>query len=97
MQALVDGFEAGVRRAQLQAVDAPAPQLVASGRPGGGGAAPLSRRVPGATLDSVGGTVPLGNAISQQPPPDPDAARVLVEQFEAGVLRALHDARSDHQ
>jgi len=97
VQALVDGFEAGVRRAQLQAVDAPAPQLVASGRPGGGGAAPLSRRVPGATLDSVGGMVPLGNAISQQPPPDPDAARVLVEQFEAGVLRALHDARSDHQ
>jgi signal transduction histidine kinase len=96
-QALVDDFEAGVRRAQRQAVDMPAPQLVASGRPGGGGSAPLTRRVPGATLAAAQGTVPLGNAIPYQPPPDPDEARVLVEQFEAGVLRALHDARSDHQ
>ncbi len=94
-QATVDEFEAGVRRAQRQAYEAPAPQLVARGGPAPQ-AAPLSRRVPGATLSAVQGTVPLGNAIPHQPPPNPDEARDLVEQFEAGVLRALHDAR-DHQ
>jgi signal transduction histidine kinase len=94
-QALVNDFETGVRRAQRHAVDTPAPQLVTAGQRGA--AAPLTRRVPGATLAAVQGTVPLGNAIPHQPPPDPDEARVLVEQFESGVLRALHDVRSDHQ
>ena len=95
-QALVDEFEAGVRRAQRQAVDMPAPQLVAAGRPAMN-TSPLTRRVPGATLAVVQGTVPLGNAIPDQTPPDPDEVRGLVEQFEAGVLRALHDARAEHQ
>ena len=92
-QALVDEFEAGVRRAQRQAVERPAPVLTAPGRPAS--AAPLTRRVPGATLESVDATVPLGTTLTQQPPASPDEARDLVEQFEAGVLRALRDVRTD--
>jgi signal transduction histidine kinase len=111
-QALVDEFEAGVRRAQRQAFEVPAPQLAAPNRPAAP-VNPLTRRVPGATLAAVQGTAvqgtavqgtavrgtapPLGNAVPHLPPPDPDEARDLVEQFESGVLRALHDARSDHQ
>jgi signal transduction histidine kinase len=95
-QAMVDDFEAGVRRAQRQAYEAPAPQLVSHGVPGTNGA-PLTRRVPGATLSAAQGSVPLGNTPRQQPPTDPDEARALVDQFEAGVLRALHDARADYQ
>jgi signal transduction histidine kinase len=92
-QALVNDFEAGVRRAQRQAVDLPAPVLTA-GRPAGGAPA-LTRRVPGATLTADDATVPLGTTLTQQPPPSPDEARDLVEQFEAGVLRALRDVRTD--
>jgi signal transduction histidine kinase len=95
-QEMADEFEAGVRRAQRQAVDRPAAQPAAPGRAALGNA-PLTRRVPGATLAAVQGTVPLGTGLPHQPPPDPDEARDLVEQFESGVLRALHDARSDHQ
>jgi signal transduction histidine kinase len=92
-QTLVDDFEAGVRRAQRQAVELPAPVLTAPGRPAS--AAPLTRRVPGATLGSSDATIPLGTTLTQQPPPSPDEARNLVEQFEAGVLRALRDVRTD--
>jgi signal transduction histidine kinase len=94
-QALVDEFEAGVRRAQRQAMERPAPVLTAPGRPAS--AAPLTRRVPGATLDAAEGSVSAGNTLTQQPPSDPDEARDLVEQFEAGVLRAMRDVRTDHQ
>jgi hypothetical protein len=59
------------------------------------GRAPLIRRRPGATLaDQPQFPRPTGPA-SQ--PPDPDEARALVEQFEAGVVRALGEVRSNHQ
>jgi hypothetical protein len=48
-------------------------------------------------LDDTQGSVPLGTTLTQQPPSDPDEARDLVEQFEAGVLRALRDVRTDQQ
>jgi signal transduction histidine kinase len=94
-QAMVDDFEAGVRRAQRQAVNLPAPALAAPGRPAGGAVPALTRRVPGATLTTADATVPLGTTLTQQPPPSPDEARDLVEQFEAGVSRALRDVRTD--
>ena len=93
-QAMVDEFEAGVLRAKRQAVEVPAPVLAAPGRPTSG-VPPLTRRVPGATLADANATVPLGTTLTQQPPPSPDEARDLVEQFEAGVLRALRDVRTD--
>jgi hypothetical protein len=39
--------------------------------------------------------VPPDAVVAQEPPGDPDAARDLVEQFEAGVQRALHETRPD--
>ncbi|MEV4536975.1 nitrate- and nitrite sensing domain-containing protein [Asanoa sp. NPDC049518] len=47
---------------------------------------PLSRRQPGATLDDQAG--PTERPASDQPP-DPAAARDLVQQFESGVARAM--------
>jgi hypothetical protein len=49
----------------------------------------LRRRVPGATAPGAPVDVPAFRAL------DPDDARALVEQFEAGVARAL-DETSDH-
>jgi hypothetical protein len=49
----------------------------------------LNRRVPGAQLPETG-----RRAADLDPPPelDPDAARALVEEFEAGVARAMESA-----
>jgi signal transduction histidine kinase len=103
-RALVDDFEAGVRRAQLHAsapLEQVGPQLASASRPSaaarGGQPAPLTRRVPGATLDADDDLVPHGSVLTQQQPLDPSEARDLVEQFESGVLRALREVRSDHQ
>lgn len=54
------------------------------------GAQSLSRRVPGATLPSSGPS-PRRSGGPPMVAQDPDAARSLVEQFESGVARALHD------
>ncbi|MEV0717880.1 hypothetical protein [Asanoa sp. NPDC050611] len=52
---------------------------------------PLRRRQPGATLDDPG--VTTERPTSDQPP-DPDAARDLVQQFESGVARAMRQISS---
>jgi hypothetical protein len=57
--------------------------------------APLTRRRPGATLQ---GQPDFGTTSGPaDAPPDPDEARALVEQFEAGVFRALGEVRSNRQ
>jgi hypothetical protein len=84
-QALVEDFQAGVRRAQDES--APGGEADGSGR--------LSRRVPGATLDSE----PTHARRTGRPEPvqDPETVRDLVEAFEAGVVRALREARPTDQ
>jgi hypothetical protein len=112
-QALVEDFEAGVRRALDQDVAPPLPAEAGgppvrpvspapgiddsparspSMRP----ATILSRRVPGATLDPTPAGRPSQSAANQRPA-DPNEARDLVEQFEAGIARALREVRSTHQ
>jgi hypothetical protein len=87
---LIEEFEAGVRRALSEASH---PSIVdASGTPV---SHTLTRRVPGATLHSS--PVQSGWPPADQPPPDPEQARRLVEEFEAGVTRALREVGSDHR
>jgi hypothetical protein len=93
-RALVEEFEAGVRRAQNQASEVPeAPAPIAPPPPGPRG--PLSRRVPGATLSTSLPPKRVNQPAPAQWAPDPDAARDLMEQFESGVVRALRDAETD--
>ena len=84
-RAAFDAFEAGVNRAQWDAVETD------MSSPPSAGHAPLARRVPGATL-------PLDEP--NYPPPatpslplDPDEARALMEQFEYGVALALNETQ----
>jgi signal transduction histidine kinase len=72
----------------------PEPALAAT-QPGG--TAALTRRVPGATLPAPAQPVasaPPAQPTQLEPARDADEARELVEQFEAGVLRALHEVQS---
>lgn len=56
---------------------------------------PLIRRVPGASLDvPARGPAPSNGPGFTKPPPDPDAARMLFEQFEEGVTQALRQVGS---
>ena len=95
-QNLVEAFESGVRRAQDAAATPVAPSPAAPEpatdlRPyDGAEVRSLNRRVPGATLPSLEPSPrrALGQPAVEQ---DPDEARSLVEQFESGVARALHD------
>ncbi|WP_343449285.1 sensor histidine kinase [Micromonospora oryzae] len=111
-RALVEEFEAGVRRAELHPPAAPpttarptvAPPV--SARPtaappaaAGPAAAPLltdpprlTRRVPGANL-----AVPPPRPAPPSDPGDPGEVRDLINQFEAGVARALREARPDRR
>jgi len=85
-RALLEEFEAGVRRAQRLVTGGPAPS-----------AAPrLTQRVPGATLPEPPPR-PTGTATGQPWPPDPETARQSYEQFETGVQRALREIDTDHQ
>ncbi|MCX4469741.1 nitrate- and nitrite sensing domain-containing protein [Micromonospora sp. NBC_01655] len=78
-RALVEEFEAGVRRAGLRS----------PGDPAEAAEAPLlSRRVPGASL-----TVPPPRPRPVADPGDPAEVRDLINQFEAGVARALREIR----
>lgn len=91
-RALVEEFEAGVRRAESTVSDQPvghseAPPVIAPPAPGP--RAPLTRRVPGATLPADLPAQPPPQALPDQWSPDPDAARDSLEQFESGVARAL--------
>jgi signal transduction histidine kinase len=82
-------------------VQRPAPPVVAAGTPAPAplpqqlpGPGPLTRRQPGATLDAQR-DLPRAGA-PPATPPDPDEARELVEQFEAGVVRALSEVRANN-
>ncbi len=82
-----EAFEAGVSRAHWDVIEQDMSSPPAAGHP------PLTRRVPGATL-------PAGDPPRKPVPPaspaqplDPDAARALMEQFEYGVARALHETQ----
>jgi signal transduction histidine kinase len=79
-----NGFDVG---RQLPA-GSPAPEAPAPASPGG-----LRRRIPGSHLSPAAppaiGHQPIGH--------DPDAARLLVEQLESGVARALHDTSTPNR
>ncbi|WFE24084.1 nitrate- and nitrite sensing domain-containing protein [Solwaraspora sp. WMMD937] len=85
-RALLEEFEAGVRRAQ-QAV-AQDPAVVRSDR--------LTQRVPGASLpDPPPVSTSAGN--SQSWPPDPQRAKESLDEFETGVQRALTEITTTFQ
>jgi hypothetical protein len=86
-RALVDEYQAGIGRAEATLTPPPVAR---------GSAPPLSRRVPGATIDPDE-TAPIAGVLLQSGSMDPDQARQLVEQFESGVLRALREVRPEHE
>jgi hypothetical protein len=84
-----DAFEAGVNRAQWEAIEADMSSPPAAGH------SPLIRRVPGASLPV---STPAAQApVALTPPTDPDAARALVEQFEYGVALALRETQPQQE
>jgi signal transduction histidine kinase len=84
-RAAFDAFEAGVNRAQWDAVETD------MSSPPSAGHAPLARRVPGASLPRDEPKYPP--PASPSPPLDPDEARALMEQFEYGVALALNETQ----
>ncbi|RKR88867.1 signal transduction histidine kinase [Micromonospora pisi] len=104
VRALIEEFEAGVRRAHRQqpataATTGATPRGTAPEvAPIGAGPVQLTRRVPGSNLDVSGPTPrwdrPRSFAARVD---DPEAVRDLVTQFEAGVARALSEVRPDHR
>jgi hypothetical protein len=103
VRALVEDFESGVERAQrhaargAQSVPLEPAANVLNGN-GNGRGEPLTRRQPGVTLQALQGNNRLGSSPTiSEPAADPQQVRDLVEQFEAGVTRALRDARTDQQ
>jgi signal transduction histidine kinase len=108
VRALVEDFESGVERAQRHAARPPesipmqpatlAPASAFNGN-GNGRGEPLTRRQPGVTLEALQGSNRLGSnsPTVSEPAADPQQVRDLVEQFEAGVTRALRDARTDQE
>ena len=85
-----EAFEAGVSRAQWDVIEADMASPPAAGH------APLTRRVPGATLPVSEPRNPTPPATPASPL-DPDAARALVEQFEYGVALALSETQPQHE
>ncbi|WP_446217186.1 nitrate- and nitrite sensing domain-containing protein [Micromonospora sp. IBHARD004] len=83
VRALVEDFQAGVRRAERTA----APVGPSPDRPR------LSRRVPGANL----AVAPPQAPVTSQHPGDPAEVRNLITEFEAGVARALREVGPDHR
>ncbi|HWS35704.1 MAG TPA: nitrate- and nitrite sensing domain-containing protein [Actinoplanes sp.] len=75
-------------------VPAPAAPPVPPPPPASNGSAPLTRRVPGASL-------PRDENPPIQPPAlttlDPEAARALMDQFEYGVALALNESQPQHE
>jgi hypothetical protein len=91
-RALVEEFEAGVRRAESTVSEQPivhseVPPVIAPPAPGP--RSQLTRRVPGATLPADIPAQPPAQVLPDQWSPDPEAARDSLEQFESGVARAL--------
>ncbi|MEH1128709.1 sensor histidine kinase [Micromonospora sp. CPCC 206061] len=89
-RALVEEFEAGVRRAQAANVDTTEKPAVIE-QPEPGPRPSLTRRVPGATLPASLPPSRSAQALPDQWSPDPEAARDLIEEFESGVARALQE------
>ncbi|MCW6005437.1 nitrate- and nitrite sensing domain-containing protein [Micromonospora sp. CPCC 205371] len=89
-RALVEEFEAGVRRAQAANVDTTEKPAVIQ-QPEPGPRPSLTRRVPGATLPTSLPPSRPAQALPDQWSPDPEAARDLIEEFESGVARALQE------
>ncbi|HWB35096.1 MAG TPA: hypothetical protein VHA75_03635, partial [Rugosimonospora sp.] len=56
---------------------------------------PLHRRVPGVALDAARGDSPFATASLSSQQADPEQVRALVEQFEAGIFRALGEVRNN--
>ena len=86
-----EAFEAGVSRAQWDVIEADMSSPPAAGH------SPLARRVPGASLPPVTGTMNPTPVASPTEPLDPDAARQMVEQFEHGVAMALNETQPQHE
>ncbi|MEV4695802.1 histidine kinase, partial [Micromonospora echinospora] len=82
VRALVEAFQDGVRRAEGYSVPAPP----GAERPR------LSRRVPGANLAA---TATQSTLPTSSDPGDPVEVRNLVNEFEAGVARALREVSPD--
>jgi hypothetical protein len=87
---LVEAFEGGVRRAQdlvgrPPTDPSPSPPVAAG---------PLTRRVPGATVDPVDR---LASRPTGTPQLDPDQALRRIQQIEHGVARALDEIHSDRE
>ncbi|MFD6638737.1 nitrate- and nitrite sensing domain-containing protein [Micromonospora chalcea] len=82
VRALVEAFQDGVRRAEGHSVSAPP----TTERPR------LSRRVPGANLAA---TATQSTPPTSSDPGDPVEVRNLVNEFEAGVARALREVSPD--
>ncbi|MFG1916395.1 ATP-binding protein [Micromonospora sp. NPDC048898] len=99
-RALVEAFQAGVRRAEMQTVDLPStPGGVGPTAAGGVGPSDttpdrprLSRRVPGANLTVVPACQPLSTHLG-----DPAEVRKLITDFEEGVARALREVSPDRR
>jgi len=85
-----EAFEAGVNRAQWDVIEADMSYPPAVGH------APLTRRVPGATLPVIE-PMAVNPPASPAEPLDPDAARALVEQFQYGVALALNETQPQHE
>ncbi|MFC4069555.1 sensor histidine kinase [Actinoplanes subglobosus] len=87
-----NGFDVG---RPLPAAPAPAPPVPAVPAPASAPASPggLRRRIPGSNLSGAGGPA-IDQPVSDN---NPDAARLLVEQLESGVARALHDSSTPHR
>jgi hypothetical protein len=85
-----DAYEAGVTRAQWEALEADVASAPVADP------ARLTRRVPGASLpESTTAAAPAPATFGQ--PMDPDAARAMVEQFEYGVSLALSETQAQQE
>ncbi|GAA3737895.1 nitrate- and nitrite sensing domain-containing protein [Plantactinospora mayteni] len=103
VRALIEEFEAGVRRAQREQQSTPSGSAsrangTSAATPAATGAPPrLNRRVPGANLSVPLPTTPLGQTPAIAGPGDPEEVRELMMQFESGVARALSEVRTEHR
>ncbi|MGW4466916.1 nitrate- and nitrite sensing domain-containing protein [Micromonospora sp. NPDC004704] len=106
VRALIEEFEAGVRRAQRQQPGTTSPVGEPEGAtrgvapevaPVAAGPVQLTRRVPGRNLEPTGPAPRWDRHRSGSRPDNPDEVRNLVTQFEAGVARALSEVRTDHR
>jgi signal transduction histidine kinase len=82
-------------QAPPRATPQPPPRVPAHAGPVRRGTPPLTRREPGVTLQALQGAQPGKTRPVAATPSNPDEVRDLIEQFEAGVTRALRDVRTD--